>query len=236
MAIFYDPYCSQYAGADVNLREFSGIKFKSSMFADYYSGSCIDCSESVSILDLLQLRTYQFFLRLIRHAFLFGFQSEVPYYNSNSNMCNRMHTASARCTANLNYDLFDDSSSDHRTECSFIESVRFGTYNDKGEIYVSKSEFGDNVKSEVTQGQQGGLAIGILICCSLALYACYLHHSITNLLIKSLSHSHLLPPSRHRHRSKGKRSSSSNSSRGRQISRTDEDWDQNTGQNLRPIA
>jgi hypothetical protein len=147
-----------------------------------------------------------------------------------------MHTASARCTANLHYDLFDDSSSDHSTECSFIESVRFGTYNDKGEIYVSKSEFGDNVKSEVTQGQQGGLAIGILICCSLALYACYLHHSITNLLIKSLSHSHLLPPSRHR--SKKIRSSSSSHSKGRQTSRnnSDEDWDQNTGRNLRPIA
>ena len=47
MSIFYDPYCSQYAGDEVNLREFSGIYFRSSMFEDYYAGTCIDCSESV---------------------------------------------------------------------------------------------------------------------------------------------------------------------------------------------
>ena len=48
MSIFYDPYCSQYAGGEVNLLEFSGIKFKRTMFSDFYSGACVDCSESVS--------------------------------------------------------------------------------------------------------------------------------------------------------------------------------------------
>jgi hypothetical protein len=143
-------------------------------------------------------------------------------------MCNKMHTTSARCTANLNYDLFDDTS-DHSTECSFIESVRFGTYNEKGDIYASNSEFGEGVKSEVTNGQMTGLSIGVLLCCSLALYACYLHHSITNLLIKSLSHSHLLPPSRHRTRSMNKRRGSSGSTRGRRVTHDpEEDWDQRT--------
>lgn len=48
MDIFYDPYCSQYAGNEINLREYSGIMFRNSIFEDYYSGTCIDCSESVS--------------------------------------------------------------------------------------------------------------------------------------------------------------------------------------------
>ena len=49
MSIFYDPYCSQYAGGEVNLLDFSGIKFKPTMFSDFYSGPCLDCSESVSV-------------------------------------------------------------------------------------------------------------------------------------------------------------------------------------------
>jgi hypothetical protein len=48
MDIYYDPYCSQYAGNDVNLREVSGIYFQQSVFAPFYNGTCIDCTESVS--------------------------------------------------------------------------------------------------------------------------------------------------------------------------------------------
>jgi hypothetical protein len=49
MDIYYDPYCSQYAGNDVNLREVSGIFFQQSVFAPFYNGTCIDCSQSVSV-------------------------------------------------------------------------------------------------------------------------------------------------------------------------------------------
>jgi hypothetical protein len=52
MDIYYDPYCSQYAGGDVNLREFSGIYFRTSVFEPFYSGTCVDCSENVSFVDL----------------------------------------------------------------------------------------------------------------------------------------------------------------------------------------
>ena len=48
MSIFYDPYCSQYAGDEVNLREFSGIYFRNSAFEEFYAGICVDCSDSVS--------------------------------------------------------------------------------------------------------------------------------------------------------------------------------------------
>jgi len=200
MSIFYDPYCSQYAGGEVNLRDFSGIMFRKSMFQDFYSGVCIDCSETGS----------------------------APFYSSNSNMCNKVHRSSARCTNNLNYDIFGDST-DRSTECSFIESIRSGTYNSQGEVYVSSSELGFGASNEVTDAQKAGLVISIVLCCALAMYACYLHHSITNLLIKSLSHSHLLPPSRHRNRSR--RRSGSSSSRGRRAQvavNSEEDWDERT--------
>ena len=47
MHLFSDPYCSQ-ALKEVNLNDFSGMYFQSSMFEDFYSGECMDCSESVS--------------------------------------------------------------------------------------------------------------------------------------------------------------------------------------------
>lgn len=52
MHLFQDPYCSQ-ALKEVNLNDFSGMYFQSSMFEDFYSGKCIDCSESVSRVRLL---------------------------------------------------------------------------------------------------------------------------------------------------------------------------------------
>jgi hypothetical protein len=61
MDIYYDPYCSQYAGNDVNLREVSGINFQQSVFTPYYNGTCIDCSSSVRILPYLLL-LYNLFL------------------------------------------------------------------------------------------------------------------------------------------------------------------------------
>ena len=51
MHLFSDPYCSQ-ALKEVNLNDFSGMYFQSSMFEDFYSGECMDCSESVSQSDV----------------------------------------------------------------------------------------------------------------------------------------------------------------------------------------
>jgi hypothetical protein len=58
MHLFSDPYCSQVT-KEVNLNDFSGLYFQSSMFEDFYSGTCIDCTESVSSLysDMFAHRT-----------------------------------------------------------------------------------------------------------------------------------------------------------------------------------
>lgn len=46
MAVYYDNYCVQYAGNEVSLKNL-GLGFRESAFADFYSGKCLDCSESV---------------------------------------------------------------------------------------------------------------------------------------------------------------------------------------------
>ena len=70
MHLFSDPYCSQ-ALKEVNLNDFSGMYFQSSMFEDFYSGECIDCSESVSRVCL-----YHFFVD-VSTATLTGFHFRV---------------------------------------------------------------------------------------------------------------------------------------------------------------
>jgi len=195
MDIFYDPYCSQYAGNDINLREFSGIYFKQSLFSDFTDGSCIDCSET----------------------------SYGPYYDSNHYMCNRIHSGSAICSQNLMTELYEDYD-DSSVPCSFIESLQSGTYNSKGEIYVDTSMYGGMVNEEISSPQMAGLVVSVFLCVGLGLYSCYLHHSITNLLIKSLSHSHLLPPSRHRNRSRSRSSNRGGSNRKGTVDK-DDDWD-----------
>lgn len=123
------------------------------------------------------------------------------------------------------YDLFEKEE-DESSECSFIESIRFGVY-DKYGAFAATSSYGANGSAEITIGQTVGLGIGLGFCVIFIIYACYLHHSMTNLLIKSLSHRELLPPSRH----KGSRSPSKSSSRrsvgSKKIKQLDDepDWD-----------
>jgi hypothetical protein len=47
MAVYYDNFCSQRA-SEVNVRNV-GLGFHEGFFQDYYSGECMDCSESVRI-------------------------------------------------------------------------------------------------------------------------------------------------------------------------------------------
>lgn len=109
------------------------------------------------------------------------------------------------------------------TECSFIESINFGTYDITGAVSTTDSDFGYNIQSEVTPFQKALLVISIVACFALGVYSCYLHHSITNLLIKSLSHSTLLPPVKRRSRNSSSRPSSSRSNRSKAAGKYDDD-------------
>lgn len=52
MAVFHDKFCAQYAGNEVSLNSF-GLGFQESAFEEFYTtNTCIDCSQSVSILSI----------------------------------------------------------------------------------------------------------------------------------------------------------------------------------------
>lgn len=51
MGVYYDPFCSEYAGDKVNIGNL-GLGIKSDAFEEYYSEiHCLDCSESVSAVN-----------------------------------------------------------------------------------------------------------------------------------------------------------------------------------------
>lgn len=129
---------------------------------------------------------------------LFSLQDAGPYYDSNSNMCNTLHQSSAKCTSRLMNDLFDGEEDDD-IECSFIESLRFGAYDEVGQFMTANTS-GSGWSYQPTVGQKVILGLSIAMSVIFVIYSCYLHHAMTNLLIKSLSHRELLPPSRQRQR------------------------------------
>lgn len=106
-------------------------------------------------------------------------------------MCNRLHSTSATCESNFQSNIFNSSSTEDDGSCTFIEMLRKGAYDEEGRLYGTRS-----VNRETTDAQKIGLVIALGLCGLLAVYSCYLHHSITNLLIRSISHTELLPPSR----------------------------------------
>jgi hypothetical protein len=194
MDAFYDMYCVQYAGNDVSVKNF-GMGFREGIFEPFYSGSCTDCSDS----------------------------GAAPFYDTNTALCNKLHATSAKCTSDLLYNLFDGESSDS-TECSYIESIRFGTYAEDGQL--SSSTNGVTwTKAEVSSSQKVMLIISIAVCIAFVIYSCYLHHAMTNLLIKSLSHRELLPPSRHRQSRRAAAANNNSSNRHNNDSDGSDDWE-----------
>jgi len=119
----------------------------------------------------------------------------------------------------MEYNAFDNGDGvDDTTECSFIESIRTGTYDETGTITLKTFGF---TSEKITPAQRGFLCLFVALTVALIVYACYLHHAMTNLLIKSLSHRELLPPSRQASRRNSPRRS------GRRLKKVggDSDWD-----------
>ena len=191
MGIYHDKFCSHYAGNEISLDDFN-LGVDQSYFNQFgKDAGCQDCSES----DL------------------------PPTFNANSNLCNRLDVESAKCSSSASFDFSVTNYTDYSDEtgqCSFIDTVRFGTYDADGQLYMRS----DSTNRKATTGQKWLLVLSILIVGALALYSCYLHHAITNLLIKSLSHTDLLPPSKYRRRvnsSGSRRKARSRSRNGKRI-------------------
>lgn len=46
IGLYYDQYCSEFAGYDIDIAEYTGIQFQEDGLQDYYSSDCISCKES----------------------------------------------------------------------------------------------------------------------------------------------------------------------------------------------
>lgn len=84
---------------------------------------------------------------------------------------------------------------DDENTCAFIDSVRIGTYDAYGEIYVKGSQY-SNADGVVTGTQQAQLIALFLIVIALAVYSCVLHHQMTNMLLIALSRGLISPSKR----------------------------------------
>jgi len=176
MGIFSDPYCSLYVGDSVNINNYAGVNFDNNIFQEFYKNDCIDCSVGYS----------------------------GPYYNSNNYMCNNIFQRSGQCNTYLAYSVDDgNDQSTSEANCAFIESIRYGTYDRNGQLYISgySSDKG-SYEQTVTPFQTGSLVLLSTICCFLAVYSCVLHHDITNTLLKSFNIG-LISPNKMKPRSKG---------------------------------
>jgi len=165
MGAFYDPYCSQYVGSDVKTSDYFDDGFQKNIFQSMNGKECISCAPS----------------------------NDPPYFNANGNFCNRLYDDSAKCNTYLAYSIDDDDGgSDSDVSCSFVESVRYGTYDSEGQIAINAS--GRSQPGEVTPGQVFSLVMLTLVITGLSLYSCFLHHSITNFLLTKLTYQGALLP------------------------------------------
>jgi hypothetical protein len=181
MGIFYDPYCAQYAGNSVSINQVSGMSFNKHEFDTYYSGTCISCSGDES----------------------------GPYGQANSLMCNQMYADSAKCNSNMaaKYDSTGYVSTYQSSVCEYTNSILNDAFDSTGSISSattnkssSASSSGSSSSRKVTAPQLSLLLLGSMLCLGLSLYSCYLHHEITNLLLKQLSmRGKLLPKQGRRH-------------------------------------
>ena len=160
--IFYDAYCTQYAGDTVSINAVidEDVIFEADIFESFHSGQCIPCKSSGS----------------------------APYFNSNNNMCNKMYEQSGRCNAYIAYDFNDYQADEGGGDvCSFAQSIRNGVYNKEGQFGVWSSFGGPVTTSQII----ALVCIGVL-CIILTLYSCWIHHQMTNLLLTSLAQKNLM--------------------------------------------
>lgn len=138
-------------------------------------------------------------LTFIAIIFIFITQKYGPFYNTPNQLCNKIYKHSGKCNTYLSSSLgtqndddyeddnkYSNSQNTEQNQCSYMESIRYGTYDTYGQIYTSNSQ-SSSQKAMVTPVQKYALIMVSMICFGLALYAYHLHRQMTKLLLKALS-------------------------------------------------
>lgn len=165
--LFYDEYCTKYAGNKYKLNTFTGLKFESSGLADYYDGSCISCKESAD-----------------------------PYANVDEDnddaddiaeVCEELYMQAAKCEEGISSSSKSYSEKEEeKIACTYISNVMKGAYDEKGQIYLDQKSYNaqegyhTDPESEVTGAQKFWLWFFILGCVGVGGYGAMLHKQLTS--------------------------------------------------------
>ena len=186
--LFYDKYCTSYAGNEYDLSDFtSGKLTDQSLTREHYDEGCLSCK-----------------------------MSDMPYYvSSNSNnddggndyyggqyyytndvqeVCESVYYYAAKCEPNLSaaqsssysYNSQYTAEEQKAMTCSYIDSVARGTYNEEGKIYLNQKSYNKQKSYHrtpdpvVTGAQSFWLSFFIIGCVGLAAVGTHLHRSLRN--------------------------------------------------------
>jgi len=110
-------------------------------------------------------------------------EEEAPEVNE---MCEALYEAAAKCEKNhgfdngySNYDGYDNQVAQEETVCTFIDSIKAGSYAEDGEIVVNGGSGSSGGGAKTTGGQKFALTFFILGTVGLAAYAGMLHSKLT---------------------------------------------------------
>ena len=163
LGIFYDEFCSNYAGSSYNIDTVSGISLSSADLSTYYAKDCISCEENSNPY------------------------SNVEYDQNDSNditqICTDIYQNAAKCEDNMGGYSYGASQESQMT-CTFLTNVMKGSYDESGRIYLNQKQYnaqhGRHIKpdTKVTGTQSFFLTFFILGTVGLLVYAGMLHQKI----------------------------------------------------------
>lgn len=162
--VYYDEYCSKYAGDDIEINYFTNMPFTSEGMEDYYKQDCISCLES-----------------------------ELPYnqidddVNDNdqiTELCENLYYQSAKCNRAIG-SVYGNQNEENveNMVCYFIENIVEDKYDEYGEIYINNFDYKgvvNMVREQASDAQIVFLSFNIFTVICLFLYSCILHRKLTS--------------------------------------------------------
>uniref|UniRef100_A0A7S2P0U7 Uncharacterized protein n=1 Tax=Leptocylindrus danicus TaxID=163516 RepID=A0A7S2P0U7_9STRA len=166
--LFYDEFCTNYAGNKYKLNSFTGLNFESSGLSEYYDGSCVSCKESAD-----------------------------PYANVDEDnedgddiaeVCEELYMQAAKCEEGISSSSSSKSYAEKEKEqiaCTYISNVMKGAYDEKGQIYLDLKSYNaqegahSEPEAKVTGAQKFWMWFFILGCVGLGGYGAMLHKQLT---------------------------------------------------------
>lgn len=157
IGLYYDEYCSSYAGYEKDIVEYTGTDFAEDGLMDYYNTDCISCRESK-----------------------LPFEYNNDGYFTISGVCEGTYQSSGKCETYLSVNDNNNYEEVVDPTCTFVYNILGGSYNELGQIYLEQSDESFYEMEIVTETQAFYLGLIMLICVALTMYAVALHLRIVS--------------------------------------------------------